>query len=88
MNSSPPSCELVVDGAGGPVALEDDDGAGRRVLQPLDEAQAFLLEVLDDVLVMDDLAQHSVGTLGILGQQLLQELEGLPDAEAVGQRLG
>ena len=46
------------------------------------------LQGLDDVLVVDDLAEHVVGPVGAFGQEPVGELERLADAEAVAQGFG
>ena len=77
--------ELAVALPGRAVALEDDDPAGRDLVEGLDDAQAFGPEGLDDMFVVDDLAEHVVGPVGPVGEEAVGRLEGLADAETVAQ---
>ncbi|OGD13522.1 MAG: hypothetical protein A2W20_08700 [Candidatus Aminicenantes bacterium RBG_16_66_30] len=83
----PAALELAVAVPGRAVALEDDDAARRHLVEGLDDAQALGLEGLDDVLVVDDLAEHVVGPVGAVGQEAVRHLERLTDAEAIAESL-
>src|ERR1700722_16434136 len=68
------------------MGAEDGDGAGRHVLQSLDETRAFGLERFDHVPIVDDLMAH-VDRSAVFGQRPLDNIDRPNDAGAKPARL-
>ena len=69
------------------MGAEDGDGAGRHVLQRLDEARAFRLQRFDHVAIVDDLMAH-IDRRAMLGERPLDNVDRPDDAGAKPARLG
>jgi hypothetical protein len=78
---------LLLHGLGDAVGREDQRGAGRHLVQLLDEDGALGLEVVDHKGVVHDLVAHIDGRAE-LGQRPLHDLDGAIHPGAKAARLG